>query len=177
MTFVPRFDVYLPEKSLSRCISLAVQALGYEEATCEQRESIKNFVLGRDVFVSIPTGTGKSLCYAALPLVFDNIRAHSLIKETVTEQSIVVCVSPLSALMLDQVTKFNNRGLLTAHVGKNQKDLKVRVDVEGGKYQLVYMSPESLLLNLTWREMFRSRVYRDNLAGLIVDEAHLVEKW
>ena len=79
--------------------------------------------------------------------------------------------------MLDQVAKFTKRGLLAAHVGKNQKDFKVRVDVEEGKYQLVFMSPEALLLNLTWREMFRSHVYRQNLAGLIVDEAHLVEKW
>lgn len=109
-----------------------------------------------------------------LRLVFDGVRAYSS-KEA--EHSIIVCVSPLSALMLDQVTKFEKRGLLTAHVGRNQKDLKVKDDVAEGKYQLVYMSPESLLMNLTWREMFRSRVYRDNLAGLVVDEAHLVEKW
>ena len=60
--------------------------------------------------------------------------------------------------MLDQVTKFTRKGLLTAHVGKNQKDLKVKVDVEEGKYQLVYMSPESLLLNMTWQEMFTSHL-------------------
>ena len=57
-----------------------------------------------------------------------------------------------------------------------QKDVKVKADIVKGKFQLVFMTPESLLLNLTWIEMFRSRVYRDNLAGLIVDKAHLVEK-
>ena len=152
--------------------------------------------------MSLPTGSGKSLCYAALPLVFDEIRLYSFGE---AEHSVVVCVSPLAALMLDQVASFSKRGLLTAHVGKNQTDLQVNNDIEEGKYQLVYMSPESLLLNLTWnqtdlqvnnegkyqlvyvspeslllnltwREMFRSRVYSDNLAGLIVDEAHLVEK-
>ena len=79
--------------------------------------------------------------------------------------------------MLDQVTKFKNRGLLTAHVGMYPKDLKVKFDFAEGKYQLVYMSPDSLLMNLTWQEMFRFRVYRDNLAGLVVDETHLVEEW
>ena len=71
----------------------------------------------------------------------------------------------------------NSRGLLAAHVGVTQKDVKVKKDIEKGKYRLVFMSPESLLLNLTWCEMFRSCVYRENLAGLVVDEAHLVEKW
>ena len=52
---VPRFDITVSEKSLTKCITLAVQALGYEKATEEQREAIKNFVTGRDVFVSLPT--------------------------------------------------------------------------------------------------------------------------
>ena len=52
---VPRFDINVSEKSLTKCITLAVQALGYEKATEEQREAIKNFVTGRDVFVSLPT--------------------------------------------------------------------------------------------------------------------------
>ena len=109
-----------------------MEALGYRKATKEQVEPIKNFVLGRDVFVSLPTGSGKSLCYAALPLVFDNIRGDF------EHSSIVICVSPLSALMLDQTTKFNKRGLLTAHVGHNQKDVNFKVDIEKGKFQLLF---------------------------------------
>ena len=107
-------------------------------------------MLGTDVFVSLPTGSGKSLCYAALPLVFDNIRKVSA--EQPEDASIVFCVSPLSALMLDQVMTLSKRGLLAAHVGITQKDVKVKNDVEQGKYQLVFMSPESLLLNLKWQE-------------------------
>ena len=173
---VPRFDILMSDGSLDHCISLAMEALGYQKATSEQMEAIKNFVLGRDVFVSLPTGSGKSLCYAALPYVFDNIRGHNRLAMEELEHS-NIHVSPLSTLMLDQVTKFNKRGLPTAHVGHNQKDVKIKADIEKGNFQLVLMSPESLLLNLTWREMFRSHVYRNNLAGLVVDEAHLVEKW
>ena len=95
---VPRFDILLSDRSLDHCISLAMEALGYQKATSEQMEAIKNFVLGRDVFVSLPTGSGKSLCYAALPCVFDNIRGHNrLAMEELKHSSIVVCVSPLSA--------------------------------------------------------------------------------
>ena len=56
------------------------------------------FELGRDVFVSIPTGSRKRLCYVALPFIFNNIGAHAV---KGAEHFIVVCVSPLSALMLD----------------------------------------------------------------------------
>ena len=42
---------------------------------------------------------------------------------------------------------------------------------------MIYMSPESLLCVLKWREMFRSTVYQNNLIAIVVDEAHCVEKW
>ena len=63
----------------------------------EQRTSIFQFASGSDVFVSLPTGYGKSLCYTLLPPVFDLLRG-------VKEKSIVLVVSPLLALMKDQET-------------------------------------------------------------------------
>lgn len=88
MAYVPRFKVRLCYETLNEYITLAVEALGYQKATHEQRETVNNFVLCRDVFVYLPTGAGKSVCYAALPLVFDNIRAHSD-RETTCNCSIV----------------------------------------------------------------------------------------
>ena len=134
-----------------------------------------SFVLGRDVFVSLQTRSGKTLCYAALPFVFDWVRELAL--NTARPLSIVLCVSPLSALMQDQVMALSRRGLQATHVGVAQKDVDVKKDVERGRYQLVLLSPESLLLNMAWREMLRSCVYQNNLAALVIDEAHLVEKW
>ena len=49
--------------------------------------------------------------------------------------------------------------------------------VERGNYQLVYMSPESMLAVLRWRKMFSSTVYQENLMAMAVDEAHRVDKW
>ena len=55
-------------------ITEAVQALGYRLPTREQLLVTEQFVSGRDVFVSLPTGSGKSVCYGCLPLVFDKLR-------------------------------------------------------------------------------------------------------
>ena len=63
-----------------------------------QREAV--FTLGRDVFVSLPTGFGKSLCYAFLPLVFDSLRGRI--------GSIALCVSPLMTLMMEQRSKWDS---------------------------------------------------------------------
>lgn len=86
------------------------------------------FMLDRDVFVSLPTGSGKSLCYCILPAVFDILREEST-------PSIVVVVSPLIALMKDQVRSLLDRGVPAVYVGGIDQ-----ADICSGKYQLVYMS-------------------------------------
>ena len=62
-------------------------------------------------------------------------------------------------------------------MGKSQKDDDIREGVVKGCYKLVYLSPEAMLLNCMWREMFNSAVYQENVMCLAVDEAHCVEKW
>ena len=64
-----------------------------------------------------------------------------------------------------------------AFVGGDQTDEGVNAGVERGDYQLVYMSPESVLAVLRWRKMFSSTVYQENLMAMAVDEAHCVDKW
>ena len=82
----------------------AAASLGYPALKPEQEEAITQFLMGMDVFVALPTGYGKSLCYCCLPSVFDRVRS-------VEEQSIVVFVSPLTALMKDQVAVCHSKGL------------------------------------------------------------------
>ena len=75
----------------------------------EQEEAITQFLMGRDVFVALPTGYGKSLClYCCLPRVVDLVRS-------VEEQSILVVVSPLIALMKDQVAACHSKGLTAGY--------------------------------------------------------------
>ena len=68
--------------------------------------------MGRDVFVALPTGDEKSLCYCCLPRVFDLVRS-------VEEQSIVVVVSPFTPLMKDQVAACHSKGLTAGYVIAN----------------------------------------------------------
>ena len=76
-------------------IEKAAKQLGYN-LKAEQRLVIRSFVMGEDVFAVLPTGFGKSLCYECLPLVFDDIRTDGLL-------SIIIVVTPLIAIMKDQV--------------------------------------------------------------------------
>ena len=78
----------------SVCRSVAA-SLGYSNLKNEQYIVIKNFVLGNDVFGVLPTGYGKTLCYACLPGIFDKLSG--------SQSSIVVVISPLTAIMKDQV--------------------------------------------------------------------------
>ena len=89
-----------------------------------------------DTFVILPTGYGKSLCYSLLPYIFDSLRRKE-------DSSIVLCVSPLVSLMIDQKQKFSPRGLSTEFVG--QDDPSALQKVQGGLVQLLFMSPESFI--------------------------------
>jgi len=144
--------------------------MGYQELRAKQQEAILAFMRGRDVFVALPTGCGKSLCYAILPGAFDAVRSES------GQQSIAIIVSPLISLMKDQVRAATERNVTAVYVGDAKSTEEVRKICEG-EYQLVFMSPESLLQDSTWRDMLLSPVYQQQLIAFVVDEAHCVKKW
>ena len=96
-------------------IDKATSRAGFASLSTEQRESIARFVSGKDVFVSLPTGAGKSICYMLLPLVFDLLRE-------VPGKSIIIVVSPLKSLMDDQVARLSSHGIMC--VGKQRRDAK-----------------------------------------------------
>lgn len=129
----------------------------------EQREALCAFVDGKDVCAFLPTGFGKSLIYQLTPLVVK--------KTKLLANPIVIVVSPLLALMDDQVAEAVKLGITAVKLGDNEDK------VIQGSYQLVFGSPEAWLLNSKWRSMLSSKVYQDNLAGLVVDEVHATYKW
>ena len=157
--------------SIEQAVESVCAELGYTTLKDKQKQVIVDFVSGRDVFAALPTGYGKSLCYGCLPGVFDQIRQSS--------GSIVIVVSPLLALMKDQVDSFAKRGVSSAYVSSEQEKqcVEMREKVIEGKYQLVYISPEQLIGNPKYRSMCQSEVYVENLVALVIDEAHCVKKW
>ena len=163
-----RRSLKVPVEELSKAVSLAASQLGYKKLKPEQSEAVEEFVRGRDVFVSLPTGSGKSLCYAVLPAVFD------ILHHSDSPTAMIIVVSPLIALMMDQVENFK-KGVKAVYVSPSDSEAKLAV--MAGDYQLMYMSPETLLTDLEWRDILQSPFFQQNLEGLVVDEAHCVRKW
>ena len=151
---------------VEEAVDSAASTIGMESLKPLQREVIIKFASGNDVFAALPTGYGKSLCFVLLPLVFDRIRGSS--------SSIVVCVSPLTALMMEQRAKFTKLGLRCEFVGERQQCM---LNVQKGRVQLLFISPESLLSNPQWRDMLRLPVYQERIVALVVDEAHCIAMW
>ena len=72
--FVSRLQRSFTSQAIHAVIAQAAKKMGYSAPRPEQLEAVENFVSGRDVFLSLPTGGGKSFCFACLPLVFDFLR-------------------------------------------------------------------------------------------------------
>ena len=100
-TLVPRIGPHV-SVSVIRIISnnkQVVQGMGYDHTTEDQLMAVESFI---DVFLCLPTGSGKSSCYTCLPHVFDELRCRT---GQCKHHSIVLVVSPLSSLMQDQVSE------------------------------------------------------------------------
>ena len=109
------------------------------------------------------------VCQACFPdFVQATLRAGSL--------PIVVVISPLVSIMKDQVRDFSRRGLPSTYI-TSAISLEEELAILQGEFSLVYISPEQLLARGKWREMLRSDIYRENMVGFVVDEAHCVKKW
>lgn len=104
---IPRVKCSVSSESVDSSIAYAVQKLGYDRATPAQSIAIHQFLLGQDVFVSLPTGEGKSLCYASLPSAFDWLKDNYVPTSERLFHLIVLVVCPLTALMKDQVENFS----------------------------------------------------------------------
>lgn len=96
---------------------------------------------------------------------------------TGSDSSIVVCISPLTSLIMDQKSKFLAKNIRTEYVGETQTDTAAITSVIKGEVQLVLISPESILMNPNYRNMLLTKVYKANLVALVVDEAHCVKTW
>ena len=153
--------------AIQKALTKATESLAYSSLRQQQDQAVTAFMQGSDVFICLLTGSGKSLCYTILPAVYDALQN--------TKSSIVVVVSPLIALMKDQVHATKERGMRTVFVG--DCDEEETANVCAGSYQLVYLSPKVLLTNEILRDMLLCPVYTNNLVALVVDEAQCVKKW
>ena len=101
------------------------------------------------MFVSLPTGYGKSVCYFPLPFVLDRLRR-------VEKKSIVVVVSPLVALTKDQVAQCSSCGLVAGFVSTDPNDHSMRRQVMEARFRIAFMSPGALFAGRKMAEPYHS---------------------
>ncbi|MGA1622034.1 MAG: DNA helicase RecQ [Synechocystis sp.] len=137
---------------------------GYDRFRPGQAEIILHALSHRDALIIMPTGGGKSLCYQ-LPALL--------------RSGITVVVSPLIALMQDQVEALQANGIGATFLNSTLQPAQVRERVKrllNGEIQLLYVSPERLLTPrfLDWLHTLDRQI---GLAALAIDEAHCVSEW
>lgn len=132
----------------------------------EQEEALFNFVSKRDVFVNLPTGFGKSLIYQMAPMVVKQLGLCT--------KPIILVISPLVSLMQDQVNQLKKQGISAVSLSETSINDD---ELNAGHYTIVYSSPESLLSNDVIRELIGSKVYKERVVGVVVDEAHCISHW
>ncbi|MBY0178199.1 DNA helicase RecQ [Curtobacterium herbarum] len=144
----------------SAALDVLQRVWGYDAFRGEQAQIIDRVVAGGDALVLMPTGGGKSLCYQVPSLVRDGIG---------------VVVSPLIALMQDQVDALAANGVRAAFLNSTQgPDERARVerDIVTGQVDMLYLAPERLKIEST-----RSLLDRARIALFAIDEAHCVAQW
>lgn len=137
---------------------------GWREFRPGQRPVMEALLEGRDCLAVLPTGAGKSLCYQLPALV---------------RQGLVIVVSPLVALMQDQVSQLRRRGIAAVCLhrgveGPERRALQQRL--RDDRLRLLYLAPERLQLEAT-RQLLDDILEAGRLVALAVDEAHCISAW
>ncbi|MEP6811210.1 MAG: DNA helicase RecQ, partial [Chthoniobacterales bacterium] len=133
---------------------------GYSAFRPLQEEIVRDALAGRDVFALMPTGGGKSLCFQ-LP---------ALLREGLT-----IVVSPLIALMKDQVDALQASGIAATFLNSSLGGEEARTRLRGlyqGEFRLLYVAPERLML-----DGFLEKAQQWNIAQIAIDEAHCISEW
>ena len=140
----------------------------------QQLQAINAVYSGKDVFVFLPTGFGKSICYQVLPFLFDHKCGLAG-----GQKKCVIVVSPLISLMVDQVKKNDVEAVVISSGSRESSivDMEFLVTEKSLKSaSLVFSSPEALT-SLKWREMLENPVTSNRVCAVVIDEAHCVSKW
>lgn len=133
---------------------------GYDSFRPGQEEIINSALDGYDTLALMPTGGGKSICFQVPALSRDGL---------------CLVVSPLIALIKDQVQNLNSKGIksLAVYSGMSYQQIDAALDnAIYGDYKFLYVSPERLQTHL-----FKSRAEKMNINFLVVDEAHCISQW
>jgi len=148
------------ENPMKKYLEIVKKYWGYASFRPVQAEIIKSIVQGKDTLGILPTGGGKSLTFQVPALSMDGI---------------CIVISPLIALMNDQVEKLLSLGIKAAalHSGISYPEMIVRIDnAIYGAYKLLYISPERIA-----SDIFQAKLPQLQVSFITVDEAHCISQW
>jgi len=146
--------------SLSDAVTSLRTHFGFDNFREGQREVIESVLAGKDVVVVMPTGSGKSLCYQLPAMILDGV---------------TLVVSPLIALMKDQVDALRARGLPATFVNSSIPETEQRARIESlrrREHKLVYIAPERFRSS-----RFNAALQSIPISLFAVDEAHCISTW
>jgi ATP-dependent DNA helicase RecQ len=141
-------------------LEILKQYWGYTHFRPPQDEIIQAVIEKRDVLAILPTGGGKSICFQVPALM---------------QEGVCLVITPLIALMQDQVKQLKQRGIaaVAVHAGMHPREIDITLDnCVYGKQKFLYVSPERLQTDL-----FKERVKRMNVCLVAIDEAHCISQW
>lgn len=143
-------------------LSILQKKFGYSAFRLEQENIINSVLSKRDTFALMPTGGGKSLCYQIPALLFDGL---------------TIVISPLIALMKDQVDTLRVNGISAAYINSTQtteEQEEILAQIQAKQLKLLYLAPEKLSRSGT---SFFNTITSFNISLIAIDEAHCISHW
>ena len=150
----------LPSSRDRSIVDVLKSTFGFSGFLPNQERIIRAVLAGRDVFAALPTGGGKSLCYQLPALLMPGL---------------AVVISPLIALMKDQVDAARESGIRAEYLNSSlsrEEFLEVIAALERGKVNLLYISPERFAL-----DRFAQKLQSLSVSYIAIDEAHCISEW